>query len=162
MSLIVTSREYKVMLNTGRFEDREAGCEAIWELIDFLARRQASLTGGVAIEKTLKDGKPDDELREVTTPDIEVDLSGVHPGGIQRARHQTGKAQHGRADLARTLVYFLFRHLPAPTDYPLGAGIDDRQGGSELVRHHRHEQEPENVDGLGSKGTGQRHRGGRQ
>jgi hypothetical protein len=29
------------MLNTGRFEDREAGCEAIWELIDFLpgARR---------------------------------------------------------------------------------------------------------------------------
>ena len=94
MSLIVTSREYKVMLNTGRFEDREAGCEAIWELIDFLARRQASLTGGVAIEKTLKDGKPDDELRG---SDFAVDAKG-NPVGVgdlaawaQRAlEHVTG------------------------------------------------------------------------
>lgn len=133
MSLRVTSREYKVMLNTGRFEDREAGCEAIWELIDFLAKRQASLTGGAAIERTLKDGKPDDELREVCyfdTPAQALRQSGF----ILRVRSETSKS--GKRKYQTTLKYRdADRHIAASKNVEpsIEIGHDDRKFEEDVV-----------------------------
>jgi len=46
-NLPVTSREYKLMLNTDRFRDRDEGSEQFLNLIDFLIRQQ----GGTVIER---------------------------------------------------------------------------------------------------------------
>ena len=50
-NLPVTSREYKLMLNTGRFKDRDQGSEAFFELIEFLIRRE----GGRVIDSQGKE-----------------------------------------------------------------------------------------------------------
>ena len=47
----VTSREYKLMLNSDRFRDRDQGAERFLSLIDFLIRQQ----GGSIIEKQKKE-----------------------------------------------------------------------------------------------------------
>lgn len=57
----VTSREYKLMLNIGRFEDRAHGCEEFWRLVSFLAERQSKSVGKVSIE----DQNKKEERREV-------------------------------------------------------------------------------------------------
>src|SRR5215470_15684201 len=46
-NLPVTSREYKLMLNSDRFRDRDKGSEQFLNLIDFLIRQQ----GGTIIER---------------------------------------------------------------------------------------------------------------
>jgi hypothetical protein len=38
----ITSREYKLMLNTERFRDRRAGADLYWELLAFLVRNQGN------------------------------------------------------------------------------------------------------------------------
>src|SRR5262245_36490973 len=47
----VTSREYKLMLNSDRFSDRDRGAERFLNLIDFLIRKQ----GGSIIERQNKE-----------------------------------------------------------------------------------------------------------
>lgn len=36
----ITSREYKLMLQVDRFQDREAGSKAFWNLVEFLVKKQ--------------------------------------------------------------------------------------------------------------------------
>lgn len=50
-NLPVTSREYKLMLNSDRFRDRSKGAEEFLNLIDFLIRKQ----GGSIVEKQNKE-----------------------------------------------------------------------------------------------------------
>lgn len=52
-NLPVTSREYKLMLNTDRFRDRGQGSEVFFDLIDFLIEKE----GGKVIEKQNKEEK---------------------------------------------------------------------------------------------------------
>jgi hypothetical protein len=47
----VTSREYKLMLNTDRFKDRAQGSKVFLELIDFLITKE----GGTVIERQDKE-----------------------------------------------------------------------------------------------------------
>lgn len=50
-NLPVTSREYKLMLNTDRFKDRAQGSKVFLELIDFLIKKE----GGTVIERQDKE-----------------------------------------------------------------------------------------------------------
>src|SRR5689334_8272094 len=50
-NLPVTSREYKLMLNSDRFRDRDEGAERFFKLIDFLIRKQ----GGSIVDKQDKE-----------------------------------------------------------------------------------------------------------
>jgi hypothetical protein len=47
MKVPITSREYKLMLNSDRFGDRNKGAESFLNLIDLLIRKQ----GGSILEK---------------------------------------------------------------------------------------------------------------
>jgi hypothetical protein len=124
MPVKVTSREYKVMLNTERFEDREAGCAAIWELVTFLAKRQEILTGGVSVDTTLKDGKPDDELREVCYHDTPAQAL-RQSGFILRVRAETSKS--GKKKYQTTLKYRdADRHVTASKNVEPSIQIDQK------------------------------------
>ncbi|MEZ4866967.1 MAG: hypothetical protein R3C14_36935 [Caldilineaceae bacterium] len=64
----ITSREYKLMLNTERFRDRRAGAALFWKLLTFLVENQ-----GNTVLPTSDDPDQDVEKRRVTyyldTPD---------------------------------------------------------------------------------------------
>ena len=40
MSKHITSREYKLMLNTDRFQDREEGLKAFWDLVSYIVKKR--------------------------------------------------------------------------------------------------------------------------
>lgn len=50
----ITSREYKLILNDDRFRDREQGCRAFWQLVEYLVKGY-----GGTIDR--KQNEPDDE-----------------------------------------------------------------------------------------------------
>ena len=39
-NLAVTSREFKLMLNADRFQDRAAGAAAFWKLVEFIVEKK--------------------------------------------------------------------------------------------------------------------------
>lgn len=68
----VTSREYKLMLNTDRFKDREEGCQVFLNLIEFLIKKE-----GGTIEKSIKNNK--EEKRQTSyldTPELALRQQG--------------------------------------------------------------------------------------
>ena len=52
----ITSREYKVMLNTERFRDRRAGAGLFWKLLAFLIENQGNevISDHVDLEKDVE------------------------------------------------------------------------------------------------------------
>src|SRR6201988_1535974 len=69
-NLPVTSREYKVMLNSDRFQDRNKGAERFLSLIDFLVRKQ----GGAIVEKQNKEERR--QTSYLDTPQFALRQSG--------------------------------------------------------------------------------------
>lgn len=68
----VTSREYKLILNSDRFQDRNKGCESFWQLIEFLVKEYGGTIDSV--QNTTKD----EELRKtwyVDTPELALQQS---------------------------------------------------------------------------------------
>ena len=67
----ITSREYKLLLNTERFRDRRAGAQLFWKLIEFLAENQ-----GNHVVAAGDDPEKDDEKTRTTwyldTPGYEL------------------------------------------------------------------------------------------
>ena len=72
----ITSREYKLLLNTERFRDRRAGAELFWQLLTFLAATQ----GNGVISADL-DPEKDQEKRRTTwyldTPGYELQRADI-------------------------------------------------------------------------------------
>ncbi|POF28640.1 CYTH domain-containing protein [Roseibium marinum] len=73
----ITSREYKLILNSGRFQDRNAGSEAFQDLIDFLAGQL-----GGEIKRQQKE-----EMRRTTYLDTQ-DFELRRAGYALRLRHE--------------------------------------------------------------------------
>jgi len=78
----VTSREYKLMLNISRFQDRAAGSREFWQLVTFLAQRQEDLAGPIGIEV-----QHEEELRDVRYLDTRG-LALRRNGFVLRAREE--------------------------------------------------------------------------
>ena len=72
----ITSREYKLMLNTERFRDRKAGAELFWKLLTFLVENQ-----GNAVVPAPDDPDKDAEKERTTwyldTPGYELRRSAI-------------------------------------------------------------------------------------
>jgi hypothetical protein len=72
----ITSREYKLLLNTERFRDRKAGAGLFWKLIEFLVENQ-----GNQVIPDLEDADKDAEQERMTwyldTPGHELRRSNV-------------------------------------------------------------------------------------
>ncbi len=69
-NLPVTSREYKLMLNTDRFKDRDQGSKVFLELIDFLIKKE----GGTVIERQDKEERR--RTSYLDTPDLALRQKG--------------------------------------------------------------------------------------
>src|SRR5262245_18686098 len=66
----VTSREYKLMLNTDRFKDRAAGADRFFELIELLITK----SGGTITEKQTKEERR--QTSYLDTPQFALRQSG--------------------------------------------------------------------------------------
>lgn len=91
-NLPVTSREYKLLLNTDRFTDRKAGAEHFRELVEFLARQH----GGEVVERQRE------EIRRVTEYYDTTAFALQHHGFCLRLREEQGD---GGAKYCLTLKY---------------------------------------------------------
>jgi len=45
----ITSREYKLILNSDRFQDREKGCQEFWRLVEFLIKGEGGVVALVLL-----------------------------------------------------------------------------------------------------------------
>ena len=77
----VTSREYKLMLNTGRFHDRAEGAKTFFDLIEFLIKKE----GGSIIEKQDKEERR--QTSYLDTPQFALRQNGFS----LRLREETAK-----------------------------------------------------------------------
>lgn len=115
-NLPVTSREYKLMLRTDHFRERERGAAAYWNLVEFLIRERQ----GNEIYK-----KQDRQLRRVTsyldTPGTELRKHGY----VVRAREEYDK--HGEFDGYKITLKFRSpdRYIAAAKDMSCSDAIDD-------------------------------------
>lgn len=80
----VTSREYKLMLNTDRFKNREQGSQQFLRLIDFLIKKE----GGAIIEKQNKEEKR-------TTSYLDTATFAMHQRGFALRLREEAKAEEG-------------------------------------------------------------------
>jgi hypothetical protein len=82
----ITSREYKLLLNTERFRDRIAGAKLFWRVLEFLVSSQ-----GNRVIPDAADPDKDTELRRTTwyldTPGFELQRANV----TLRVRDETGE-----------------------------------------------------------------------
>ena len=85
-NLPITSREYKLMLRSDRFHDREAGAKAFWNLIEFLVKKQ----GGEVYEKQNK--SKHEEIRRTLYLDTTA-LTLSRQGSILRIREESDEKE---------------------------------------------------------------------
>jgi len=96
----ITSREYKLLLNTERFRDRIAGARLFWRMLEFLVRNQDN-----EVIPAVADPEKDQELRRTTwyldTPGYELQRANI----TLRVRDEFEAKAEGKKRYKVTLKY---------------------------------------------------------